>query len=151
MALDTKELMIRSLSEEMSNFDTTVDTTGMIRNKVISKLDSFVDQITEMDTSDPDKTMTGLSIINTTLRALSDQEAAATRRITAKLRHQESKRADNTSEQVSLLLRNMSLGNTGTLPDIDLDGVSLNLERAFRETGDFIDETELRSDPNDLS
>lgn len=150
MALDTKTMLIRSLSDEMVYFDAALDKTNEIRDRMIVKLDGFVEKIKNLDADTPELTATNLSVITTTLRALSDQEAAAARRVTAKLRHQESKRTDNASEQVVKLLQELSLNKMGIGPTIDLSDISVDLERAFRETGDSIDETELRADPSDM-
>ena len=154
MALDPKALVIRTLAEEMFSFDEVVEKTVSARSKVIDKLVGFVEKIDTINLADGEETGAKLGMINTTLRALADQEAASTRRVTAKLRHQESKRNDDTSENVIKLLRSISLSKDGinsTLPHIDLEGITLDLDRSLREAGESIYETELRMDPDDLS
>lgn len=154
MALDPKDLVIRGLAEEMYTFDEVITKTVSARDKVIDKLVGFVDKFETINIADAEETSVKMGVINTTLRALADQEAASTRRVTAKLRHQESKRSDNTSENVIQLLKSISLSQNGAnsmMPPIDLNGITLDLERSLREAGESISETELRMDPDDLS
>lgn len=155
MSRDSREFVIRSLSEELYEFDTTLSHTTTIRNTVIEKLERTLEAIDAVNLSDPDVATIQLGAINTTLKALSDQEASSTRRVTAKLRHQESIRDDKTSDKVVELMRAMARqrvsGDVDSFPAIDFDEVANAMCRSLEETGDLIKDTELRFDPDDLS
>jgi len=155
VGFDPKQLVIRSLSEELSTFDTVLDRTTVVRDKVIEKLETAVTKLETIEMNDSEKSAIHLGVLTTTLRALNDQEAASSRRVNAKLKFQESQRNDNTSEQVIELIRKISAdranGAQSDLPPIDHNATVLNLEQELRSLGDVILETELRSDPDDLS
>ncbi len=155
MSIDSKAMVIKSLFEELYEFDITVDKTTKVRDTIINKLAKSVSSIEDISTTDPDASIAQLGVINTTLRALSDQEAAMTRRVTTKIRHQENQRADNTSEQVVKLIQTISNarsnGQDSVYPPIDVNTICLNLEQELLKVGDELLDTELRVDPDDLT
>lgn len=155
MSVDVQAFVIRSLNQELESFDTTLDRTVAVRTTVITKLEAAVQGIEAINTTDPDAAIASLNILNTTLKALSDQEASAVRRVTAKLKYQENARNDATSENVGKLIRALCQSRDGggdvPMPFMDLDAIAAAMARSLTETGDQIAETELRMDPDDLS
>ncbi len=151
--LSPEDHIVRSLQEELGNFDQVIDQTAVTRQTIVTKLSGLLHHLDSLPVDDDKRVSSVLAITNTTLKALDAQEASAVRRVNTKIKQQDQRRADNTAVQVTELLQRMSTGSgTGNEPlEINLDAESAALLEKFTLEGHAILETELRADPDDLS
>lgn len=149
----TKERLIKTLEEELSSFDETVDTTVPLRQEIVNIAMAQVRKIKpdEVDPTDPKQATATATVIGAALKALDSQEATAVRRINAKIKHADQKRADATSDLVIDLYKKVASGKTEDLGPLDLNNDMAAIDQDFLHTGTPIPDTELRDDRDDLS
>lgn len=150
----TAALVIRSLEEELHNFDQVTDTTAPLREEVVNIAMAQVRRIdpTTIDPTDKDAVAATTAVIKTALAAIDSKESSAVRKINTKIKQADQKRADATSDLVVDLYKKMATGVTAT-PNgpIDLSADLSSIDSAFTLEGGQISETELREDRDDLS
>lgn len=149
----TKERLIKTLEEELSSFDETVDTTAPLRQEIVNIAMAQVRKINpdEVDPTDPKQATATATVIGAALKALDSQEATAVRRVNAKIKHADQKRADATSDLVIDLYKKVASGKTDDLGPLDLSSDMAAIDQDFLHTGASIPDTELRDDRDDLS
>lgn len=149
----TQERMIRSLEDELGAFDDTVDSTIPLRQEVVDNAMALVRKIRpdEIDPSDPKQATATATVLSAAIKALDSQEATAIRRVNAKIKHADQKRADATSDLVIDLYKRVAAGKPDDLPPLDLQSDFSVVDKEFLETGTPILDTELREDRDDLS
>lgn len=89
--LETRDKMRRSLTQEFSRMENDFDTTRDHRTKLVDKLMSVAEKVVLVDEDGNVKedTDTGIRLISTTLKALSDMEKANGSAILLKLKQSE--------------------------------------------------------------
>lgn len=89
--LETRDKMRRSLTQEFSRMENDFDITRDHRTKLVSKLMSVAEKVVLVDGEGNVKedTDTGIRLISTTLKALSDMEKANSSAILLKLKQSE--------------------------------------------------------------
>lgn len=152
-----KEYLIRSLEQELENFDTVVDTTEARRADLTNRVTDLAKQaltLTPEDLRDPKVVTAAMSILSTSMKALNDQEATATRRINAKIKQADQQRADATSDLVVDMLRRMGNGQLIEPPkDTELNYTTIEgtIDSIMLDNSMEVLDAELRENPNDLS
>ena len=156
MGMDTNDLIIRSLDEELVDFDDTVSRTSALKADVVSRTQQLFHRFNpdDVNLTEPSHVAAFAQAANTVLKAIDAQEITATRKVTAKLKLQESRRQDDVSAAVTNLYQLMKDGKynpqetvSGTLEE---DMSSLDSRYTAADIGE-IPETELRRNPDNLS
>lgn len=142
-------LAVRSFEEELEHFDDVMNKTTAVRNVVISKLATAVDGIVSLDMSDSENVNNTLSVMNVTLKALSDQEASATKRIGAKRAYENQRRGSAASAAIVDMFKSIAQDRS-QLETLDLSKEENILEAEFKEHDAPIMTTELSEDPQDV-
>ena len=154
--MGSHDLVIRSLEEEMHNFDIVVDTTGSVKDSIAEiTTRAFVGvNLDDVRISDPKSVAAFATLANTALKAVESKENTAKNRVVAKLKLQESKRSDGAAEIVAQMYRQMQDGTYSpdavTETPLTSDEAAL-AERFAHDKIEDIPDWELRTDPNDLS
>lgn len=154
MSSATKKYMIRTLEDELETFDKVADQATELRNEIINVSMTAVRKIDmdKVEVLNPDDAQSVSKVLSTALKAVSDQESTAVRRINAKIKQADQKRADGTSELVVDLYRKMASGQPMTnMPAVNLDTDLSKIDKEFTLAGGDISETELRDNPKDYS
>lgn len=148
------DFAIRSLDDELSSFDRTLDTTRSQRQIAVDKANQLMARVdvASIDITDPKAVDSVGRIVSTTLKALDSVEASAQRSVNAKLRHDEQKKTSAVSDQVVELLKRVSAGEMAPPESmaISLDAESESITQSLIEGGISILPTELRVDSDDL-
>lgn len=149
-----KDLIIRTLDEELADFDIVVDRTAdhkrtlaHVTMQAVSKVD-----LDALNVDDPKSVEAFAKLTNAALKAVDAQETTSMRRVNAKLKLAESRRSDDVSEAVTALLSKM---DTGDFTDNEVTTTLESDEQAVdaRYTAEGMAEIlegELRADPKDL-
>lgn len=141
-----------TLDEAILRFDQTVANTQEIRLRLASKLMNTVEQF-EVKPEEDNARVTEVKVatIGTLTSLLNDIDRSSKSRADIKLKQKETDTNNKTSQMVAELLREFNGIRPTNGNSIDLEATSTALEQKFLETGQEISETELRTDPNDLS
>lgn len=155
MADDSYELCIRSLDEEMANFDKVVDRTDVAKDNLVTMTSHVLGNINLNDVKleDPKSIDSFTKLASVALKAVDSKEATAKGRIAAKLKLQESRRSDGASEIVAQLYKQMQDGTyTPSVEGVTLETDGAEVDARFAHDNlPPIEEWETRMDPNDLS
>lgn len=150
----TEELMIATLGEELAAFDKRFDNTQSLRDEVINRVVDAArfTQLTPENISDEGRILDFATMQNLALKALAEQEKAQATRVKAKLNQAELKQNDNTAEHIAAFFKKLSTGEAiDDVPAIDTQVVEETLSQKEISQDFTILESELRSDPEDLS
>lgn len=141
---------IRSFEQELAGFDRAVDKTSQIRADILDKLHQTVQGITSIDLNDGDDVNNKLSVINVTLKAAADMEASHVRRIATKRAYENQRSDDAMSRSIVDIFKQLAEERSGQGIPSDEEEAKL-IDARFEEDNQPIMDTELRTDPDDIS
>lgn len=153
--MDTAQLIIRSLDEEMVHFDKTVDSTEHMKRDIVQTTHrAFANvDLADVKLATPDAVNAFAKLAAVSMKAIELQENSARNRVTAKLKLQDSRRSDGAAEIVAQMFKQMQDGNY--TPDLPTDNLATDADAvAARFTHDNlppIEDWETRMSPDDLS
>lgn len=139
-----------TVKADLVALDHIFDATRHRRQRLLEKVEAVVGDIV-FDTADAKKTEAQAGLISALRGLLSDEEKAASSRVTVKLKHIETQAATKHSASVAALLAQIALTprtvHTSIMPTTIPD-----LDRLYEKAQlDPIEATELKTNPHDLS
>lgn len=162
MDIDKNEIANRvrhftTAEADLVKLDDTFDEVEATRKLLLNKVTQAVGKV-DFDSlgTDPKDVAAATSLISTAASLLRDVENNVKARVNAKLRKIDTDNGEDFSGLVQAFLKESTKyrGNNATVADIpkhDLDKASAELESAYLSEGGQIQDTELRTDYNDLS
>lgn len=148
---------IRTLEEDLSDFDKVVVQTGSIKHEITNIAMSALRRVSvdDMDLTNPDSVGNFAKLASTALKAVDAQEVTSTRRVQSKVKLSEVRRSDNVAEVVTDILVKMNSGDytpEPATPTPSLADESAAVDNKYLELElPDIPDTVLRTNPDDLS
>jgi hypothetical protein len=148
MEENIKKVIISSFETDIAKLDETYDKTYTLRDKLVNKLISVVDDTNISPQGDPDLTHAQLAIFNSASNLLNDIDKQILNKANLKLKVKQGDSEDEDRKQIIEILNNYSLKELDTVYEPqNLEEIEKDLDEEIERRALDIKDGELIDDP----